>query len=62
MPETTIVLRPDSSGQLDEYGNFVISDWIGSSRIARSLLSLYSVWLARYARLWREALTISYML
>jgi N-methylhydantoinase A len=24
MPETTIVLHPDSSGQLDEYGNFVI--------------------------------------
>ena len=24
MPETTIVLRPDSSGQLDEYGNFVM--------------------------------------
>jgi N-methylhydantoinase A len=25
MPETTIVLRPDSVGQLDEYGNFVIT-------------------------------------
>jgi N-methylhydantoinase A len=25
MPETTIVLHPDSSGQLDEYGNFVIT-------------------------------------
>ena len=25
MPETTIVLRPGSSGQLDAYGNFVIS-------------------------------------
>ena len=25
MPETTIVLRPDSTGQLDEYGNFVIA-------------------------------------
>jgi N-methylhydantoinase A len=25
MPETTIVLHPGSSGQLDEYGNFVIS-------------------------------------
>lgn len=24
MPETTIVLRPDSTGQLDAYGNFVI--------------------------------------
>jgi N-methylhydantoinase A len=24
MPETTIVLHPDSSGQLDEYGNFII--------------------------------------
>jgi N-methylhydantoinase A len=25
MPETTIVLRPQSTGQLDEYGNFVIT-------------------------------------
>ena len=25
MPETTIILHPDSSGQLDEYGNFVIT-------------------------------------
>jgi len=25
MPETTIVLQPGSSGQLDEYGNFVIA-------------------------------------
>jgi N-methylhydantoinase A len=25
MPETTIVLHPDSAGQLDEYGNFVIT-------------------------------------
>ncbi|MEW6296562.1 MAG: hydantoinase/oxoprolinase family protein [Thermodesulfobacteriota bacterium] len=25
LPETTIVLRPESAGQLDEYGNFVIS-------------------------------------
>jgi N-methylhydantoinase A len=25
MPETTIVLRPGSVGQLDEYGNFVIT-------------------------------------
>lgn len=25
MPETTMVLRPDSAGQLDEYGNFVIT-------------------------------------
>lgn len=25
MPETTIVLRPGSAGQLDEYGNFVIT-------------------------------------
>src|SRR5581483_7769854 len=24
MPETTIILRPGSNGQLDEYGNFVI--------------------------------------
>jgi len=24
MPETTIVLHPDSAGQLDEYGNFII--------------------------------------
>jgi N-methylhydantoinase A len=24
MPETTIVLHPESTGQLDEYGNFVI--------------------------------------
>jgi N-methylhydantoinase A len=25
LPETTIVVRPDSAGQLDEYGNFVIT-------------------------------------
>lgn len=25
MPETTIVLHPESSGQLDEYGNFIIT-------------------------------------
>ena len=25
MPETTIVLRPGSAGQLDEYGNFIVS-------------------------------------
>jgi N-methylhydantoinase A len=25
MPETTIVLRPGSAGQLDEYGNFAIT-------------------------------------
>jgi N-methylhydantoinase A len=25
LPETTIVLHPDSAGRLDEYGNFVVT-------------------------------------